>query len=256
VAVDDQHVYWTTGSTIGRANLDGSAPDPSFIAGADAPRGVAVDDQHVYWANYSVGIGRANLDGSAPNPSFIAGDSPYAVAVDGQHVYWVNYATNMVGRANLDGSAPNPSFIPGAGYPLGVAVDDQHVYWANFASDTIGRASLDGSLANQGFITGASDPSGVAVDAATQSPLDTEITRTKIHGHKAKFKFTGSGGSAPLKFQCKLTHQSRGLKRWKSCSSPQTYQDLKRGKHTFKVRAIDSRGELDPTPAKHRFEIG
>jgi hypothetical protein len=38
------HVSWSTATgTIGRANLDGSAPDPSFIAGAQSPCGLAVD---------------------------------------------------------------------------------------------------------------------------------------------------------------------------------------------------------------------
>ena len=40
VALDSSHSYWSTGdgqagSTIGRANLDGSSPNPSFIADAD-----------------------------------------------------------------------------------------------------------------------------------------------------------------------------------------------------------------------------
>jgi virginiamycin B lyase len=72
------------GSTIGRANLDGSNPNQSFIGGAFTPFGVAVDGNFVYWANQNSGtIGRANLDGSNPNQSFIGGASgPKGVAVD------------------------------------------------------------------------------------------------------------------------------------------------------------------------------
>ena len=45
VVVDAQHIYWANlgAGTIGRANLDGSLPDPGFISGASAPFGVAVD---------------------------------------------------------------------------------------------------------------------------------------------------------------------------------------------------------------------
>ena len=71
-----------TGSgTIGRANLDGSGVDQSFITGAQV--GVAVDSQHVYWTNSSSdAIGRANLDGSGVDQSFITG-AQVGVAVDG-----------------------------------------------------------------------------------------------------------------------------------------------------------------------------
>ena len=56
VAADSTHLYWTEAgvggsSTIGRANLDGTGADASFIpapvdsaAGFGPPRGVAVDD--------------------------------------------------------------------------------------------------------------------------------------------------------------------------------------------------------------------
>ena len=72
MAVDGTHVYWANNAsgTIGRANLDGSNPNQSFITGANAPIGVAVDGAHVYWTNFpqsaGTGIGRANLDGSMP----------------------------------------------------------------------------------------------------------------------------------------------------------------------------------------------
>src|SRR5689334_22504129 len=66
-------VYWgnpiagggNAGTTIGRANNDGTAVNQTFISGASEPTGVAVDAAHVYWFN-EVGrsIGRANLDGT------------------------------------------------------------------------------------------------------------------------------------------------------------------------------------------------
>ena len=45
VAVDAGHVYWANFglNTIGRANLDGTGIDQSFITGADFPFAVAVD---------------------------------------------------------------------------------------------------------------------------------------------------------------------------------------------------------------------
>jgi hypothetical protein len=45
-------VYWanfnnSTGTTVGRSNLDGTAVTPSFIGGADGPCGVATGSTHV-----------------------------------------------------------------------------------------------------------------------------------------------------------------------------------------------------------------
>jgi virginiamycin B lyase len=61
----DAYVYWTNynGDSSGRANLDGSDVNQSFITGATTPTAVAVHGKHIYWANLTT-IGRANLDGS------------------------------------------------------------------------------------------------------------------------------------------------------------------------------------------------
>jgi hypothetical protein len=58
------YVYWTdnVSTTIGRADLDGTQGDPSFVSGASQPLGVAVDGQQIYWSNHADGtIGVANL---------------------------------------------------------------------------------------------------------------------------------------------------------------------------------------------------
>ena len=45
MAVDAEHIYWVNddNGTIGRAGLDGSNVNQSFITGAYFPSGVAVD---------------------------------------------------------------------------------------------------------------------------------------------------------------------------------------------------------------------
>ena len=77
MAVDGAHIYWTSllSNPIGRANLDGTGAEPSFITGASEPVGVAVDGAHVYWTNHPTAtIGRANLNGTGAEPSFITGE--------------------------------------------------------------------------------------------------------------------------------------------------------------------------------------
>jgi hypothetical protein len=165
-------VYWGNadlgaGTTIGRADLDGSGANPGFISAGRFPAGIAVDGQHIYWTNQAAGtIGRASLYGTAVNRFFMTGiDTPFGVAADGRHIYWTD-GSGEIGRANLDGTGVEPSFIAtGDAHPFGVAVDAEHVYWTNLIADTIGRASLDGSSADPGFITGPSTPVGLAVDS-------------------------------------------------------------------------------------------
>ena len=68
VAVSLRYVYWSNGNNgaIGRANLDGTGVNQSFITGASGP-GVAVDSQYIYWDNANGGsIGRAKARRRGP----------------------------------------------------------------------------------------------------------------------------------------------------------------------------------------------
>jgi hypothetical protein len=200
----DGYVYWAvrgggSGSTIGRANLDGAGANASFIGGATGPAGVAANGSYVYWANtFGSTIGRANLDGTGVNQSFIGGAStPCGVAVDGAHIYWANFGSNTIGRANLDGTQANQSFIMGATKPCGVAVNGSYIYWANEGGTTIGRANLDGSSPNNSFIGSLSAPVGVAVNASYiywGSNGTNAIGRAALNGSSPNTSFiTGEG---------------------------------------------------------------
>jgi virginiamycin B lyase len=168
----DAFIYWAneSGDSVGRAELNGTDADQSFVADVDVACGqVAVDDAHIYWANYgSDAIGRANLDGSDVDQSFIGGVSdPCQVAVDAAHVYWGNLGTSTIGRADLDGGAAAQSFVTGTTSLGGLALTPTHIYWTNRgAVNTIGRAALSTPESpDQSFITGASTPTGMTVDA-------------------------------------------------------------------------------------------
>ena len=75
-----------------------------------------------------------------------------------------------------------------------------------------------------------------------KAPKATTKSRT------ATFRFTST--EAGSKFQCKLDKKA-----WASCKAPKTYKRLKKGKHTFQVRAIDKAGNRDKTPAKKTWRI-
>lgn len=88
--------------------------------------------------------------------------------------------------------------------------------------------------------------------AKDTTPPQTRIRKgpkRKSASTTAKFKFASSEKGST--FQCRLDK-----KPWRRCKSPKTYRGLKPGKHLFKVRAIDKAGNVDPTPAKRRFQSG
>jgi len=198
LAVDGRHIYWTNvgdagQSTIGRADIDGSSVDDSFITGATfdtgEPQGVAVDKTrtHIYWGNGTAAtVGRANLDQNGDvsqiDQSFVSISMPsfpfppivLGVAVDPDTVFWADTSNNSLGAAAISNpSAPNGSFITGSKRVTGVAVDNAHLYWTNPndlmppVSSSIGRADLNGQNVDQNFIVlpDNTQPLTVAVDA-------------------------------------------------------------------------------------------
>ena len=68
------------------------------------------------------------------------------------------------------------------------------------------------------------------------------------------FTFTSTkpiGGT----FECRLDNSITAPISFTSCINPQTYTGLSDGSHTFEVRAIDSLGNIDPTPAIYTWIV-
>lgn len=70
----------------------------------------------------------------------------------------------------------------------------------------------------------------------------------KTHDRTPSFRFTAD--EAGSTFQCKLD-----AKPFRPCRSPFTAAKLPLGGHTFKVRARDDSGLLDPSPASYSFRV-
>jgi hypothetical protein len=170
VAVDGEHIYWTSpGGAIGRARLDGGAPEPSFIDSTGKPQGIAVNGDKLYWAdggNHS--IGRANIDGSDVEPSFhplAKVEFPQGIAVNGSHIYWTeNEPRGHVSRANIDGTHEISRFIGAADELRGIAIDGQHVYWAAQVGGKISRLNLELDEVEPDLISGVAGATGLALD--------------------------------------------------------------------------------------------
>jgi len=182
VVVDGDHIFWADGvSKIGRAKIDGTDVDPSFITGADFPCGPSINaaSKTIYWANTAnQTIGKANLDGTHVQQGFITQpvENPSWTADFGNQVYFTNKSDGSIWMASdVDGSGARMALQPGNAYqPTGVLlIPDTGFfgpagYWANFGNDSIGEAPLFlGAFINPtpNFITGLDRPCGLAATA-------------------------------------------------------------------------------------------
>jgi Right handed beta helix region len=91
---------------------------------------------------------------------------------------------------------------------------------------------------------------GPAVDnpPTTQTKIFKGPKGKRFVGVTAAFKFKASVDRST--FQCRLDGKT-----FAKCHSPQVYTGLKPGRHRFEVRALDSAGRVDPTPAKLKFTV-
>ena len=76
-------------------------------------------------------------------------------------------------------------------------------------------------------------------------PPDTSLVEEVLDGDEALFSFSAT---EPASFTCSLDGSA-----YVSCDSHSTYDDLDPGWHTLAVRATDAAGNVDPSPAEHRW---
>lgn len=126
VAVRDGYLYWTAEHYLARVALSGGIPQMVHQEENSSFCGVAVDGTHVYWGGFEESIGRAELDGSHAEPSFITGiRRPCGIALDGSRIYWtVNDVPGSIQGTDLQGGQPVETIIDQeAGLPCGLAAD-------------------------------------------------------------------------------------------------------------------------------------
>lgn len=103
-------------------------------------------------------------------------------------------------------------------------------------------------------------------EATGEEPIDTESTDTAAPDTRitagpaegssststsASFSFRGEDNVGVVGFECALDGAS-----FSPCSSPKAYSGLSQGMHTFRVRAGDAAGNVDPTPPSRSWTVG
>ncbi|HMJ33998.1 MAG TPA: Ig-like domain-containing protein [Baekduia sp.] len=116
-------------------------------------------------------------------------------------------------------------------------------------------SSLPGSWSGTGTASECPVSAYVTAGSGSPPPADTVAPDTSISSApsgsttstSASFSFTGSDNvtaAGSLTFECQLDTGA-----WGGCTSPKAYSGLGVGAHTFRVRAKDSAGNVDTSPA-------
>jgi hypothetical protein len=92
------------------------------------------------------------------------------------------------------------------------------------------------------------DPSR-AEDCAAPETTITKGPKEKTRKKRATFEFSGTDARALAGFECSLDGAA-----FSSCSPPRTVK-VKKGRHTFSVRAVDAAGNVDGAPASDDWKL-
>jgi MBG domain-containing protein/Big-like domain-containing protein/Kelch motif protein/galactose oxidase-like protein len=218
------------------------------------------------------------LCGTAGNPT-----TSYSNLADGSHTFQVRGKDDS---GNVDLNPPSYTWTIDATPPDTTLTSEPPAIatssMASFAfqsseNDSTLFCSLDGApgvdcSAGTMAYTGLSDGPHTFIVAATDQAgnvdpmpasyvwnIDTTAPQTNIDNQptnpttstSASFTFHGSDPAGQDTFECSLDGAS-----FAACSSPKNYNGLGLGNHSFAVRAKDSVGNMDASPATYSWTIG
>ena len=178
--VDADHIYWPHFGDIGRANLDGTGIDPSFISASPLPfvGAMVVDADHIYWrapvrSPAPTSTAPASTGASSPTPRLRTSRSTPSTSIGARRCS----ASLGPARGRSPGltstarASTTASSILGDS-AVGLAVDEGHIYWGALdgiygrAIGRIGRANLDGTS-----IDPASSPAQITSRMSRSAPI-------------------------------------------------------------------------------------
>lgn len=202
----------------------------------------------------------------SPDSDFSGTDSFTFVANDGQLTSNVATVTINVATNNTDTTPPviTPQ-VTGTADSNGWYVSDVSLTWnvVDGESPITSQTSCDPATVNtetagQTFTCTATSRGGTATQSVTIK-LDKTLPDTTITAQPANpstvataaFQFSGTDNlSSVAGFECSLDNSA-----FAACTTPQNYNGLAEGSHTFQVRTIDGAGNRDATPALYTWTV-
>lgn len=202
----------------------------------------------------------------SPDSDFSGTDSFTFVVNDGQLTSNVATVTLNVATNNTDTTPPviTPQ-VTGTAGSNGWYVSDVSLTWTvvDGESPITSQTGCDPATVNtetvgQTFTCTATSRGGTATQSVTIK-LDKTAPETTITAQPANpstvataaFQFSGIDNlSSVAGFACSLDNSA-----FAACTTPQTYNGLAEGSHTFQVRTIDGAGNGDATPAVYTWTV-
>lgn len=179
VAVDSEHVYWTSPSVgapgSGAVMMDSlHGGTPTLLSAATYPTALAVDATNVYWVDLASGtLTKKPLAGGpavtlalvSPYTTSLALDSAAVPGENAVNAYWTETDTGSVKTVPVAGGA-TVTLASGSGTPYSVAADSTAIYWVN--AEPVNGTVVKLSYGESTPITLASnqdDPEFIALDS-------------------------------------------------------------------------------------------
>lgn len=208
-------------------------------------------------ANFASGVGGSGIEVEAEsyNNEIVTNT---VIGNSGEGIYIANVAPagqgNLIEANIVSSNGGDGISVNGGGHTIRDNIADLNGGWGMYASvtgmDGGGNRALGNDEPAQCFNvacvigTWFGQPDTIIV----MKPTDPTNSSTAI------FTFTGVddiNNPWELSFECRL--DSSDELAWIECENPWFYTNLSDGEHTFEVRAIDSQGNIDPTPATYTW---
>jgi hypothetical protein len=159
--------------TIRSAPLGAPVQPPTTLATDQvAPDGVALDDDHVYWTTHSatgqvLALAKTAASGTAPSVLASAQPNPHAIAVADGFVYWTDQGDGSAESGSVQrvavGGGPITTLADHQPGPAELALADGFVYWTDSVAGTLVRVPVDGGAPPVAVVSGQASPSGLVV---------------------------------------------------------------------------------------------